>query len=97
MQSQSTILSMNKTDAKKSLLEMQLEARSHLTEAQRAILDMDFILDASQLDDKYNPDGDGEHPVYMRGEWRTAVGSQDTIVGYWDWVEYRIEQHHALA
>lgn len=43
------------------------------------------------LDLKYNPDGDGEHPVFTRGDWRQAVYQQETICGYWFWVTYQIE------
>lgn len=49
----------------------------------------DHLLTAAELDAKYNPDGDGEHPDYPRAEWRAAVSQQYTISGYWDWVVYR--------
>lgn len=52
----------------------------------------DRRLSAEQLDDKYNPDGDGEHPTFTRWDWRQAVAQQSTICGYWLWVEYQIEQ-----
>lgn len=52
----------------------------------------DKDLSADQLDDKYNPDGDGEHPWYDRNEWRDAVSSGYTISGYWDWVAYKISE-----
>lgn len=41
---------------------------------------------AEELDDQYNPDGDGEHPTYLREDWRRAVADQDTLFGYWLWV-----------
>lgn len=97
MQSQSTILSMNKKEAEKSLVELQAEQRNSMSPEQLQILDMDFILDADQLDDKYNPNGDGEHPVFARDSWRVAVANQDTISGYWDWVEHQIAQHHSIV
>lgn len=50
----------------------------------------DIGLNAEQLDDKYNLDGDGEHPQYTRADWRSAVQSGDTISGYWVWVEHRL-------
>lgn len=50
----------------------------------------DYDLEASQLDDRYNPDGDGEHPVLNRDDWRDAVAQQTTISGYWDWVAHHI-------
>ncbi len=51
----------------------------------------DFSLSASQLDDKYNPDGGGEHPVYTRDDWRQEVGEENTLRGYWDWVAAQLE------
>ncbi len=66
-----------------------------LPKEQRAILEDDRHLGESQLDDKYNPNGDGEHPVYDRLQWRYEVAHRETIIGYWAWVEYRIEKHHA--
>jgi len=45
---------------------------------------------ADQLDAKYNPDGDGEHPVHTRWDWRQAVAQEATISGYWAWVEQMI-------
>lgn len=50
----------------------------------------DFSLSAEQLDEKYNPDGDGEHPVHTRRDWRCAVVAEDTITGYWDWVVHQL-------
>ncbi len=51
----------------------------------------DFSLSASQLDDKYNPDGGGEHPVYTRDDWRQEVAEENTLRGYWDWVAAQLE------
>ncbi len=50
----------------------------------------DHCLTPDQLDDKYNPDGDGEHPTHTRFDWRQALAEQSTISGYWVWV------HHVL-
>ena len=50
----------------------------------------DRDLNAEQLDAKYNPDGDGEHPVHTRDEWRSDVFNQYTISGYWEWVEHML-------
>lgn len=50
----------------------------------------DFGLTAEQLDDKYNPDGDGEHPGFPRAMWRDWVDQRDTISGYWAWVSYML-------
>lgn len=46
----------------------------------------DLQLLPPQLDCKYNPDGDGQHPFFTRANWREAVANDDTISGYWDWV-----------
>lgn len=97
MQGQKTILSMGKTDHMKSLIELQTEERTYLLPSQIVILDTDFSLDAMQLDDKYNPEGDGEHPVFVRAQWREAVANRDTISSYWEWLEQRVAQHHALV
>lgn len=50
----------------------------------------DLGLSAKQLDDKYNEEGDGEHPLFPRAEWRTHVAEQWTVSGYWDWVFHQI-------
>lgn len=55
----------------------------------------DFGLTAEQLDDKYNPEGNGEHPIFTRGEWRDEVFSENTLRGYWEWVESQIEEEEA--
>lgn len=52
---------------------------------------IDGNLTAEQLDDKYNPEGDGEHPEFTRANWREAVEEETTISGYWRWVEWQIE------
>lgn len=43
-------------------------------------------LNADQLDHKYNPEGDGEHPTYTRAMGREAVASENTLSGDWQWV-----------
>lgn len=52
----------------------------------------DFQRSADQLDDRYNPNGDGEHPAFTRWDWRQAVAQQNTISGYWVWVAYMLDQ-----
>lgn len=52
----------------------------------------DHLLTAEQLDDKYNPDGDGEHPRFRRKDWRAEVEAKNTLRGYWQWVESQAEQ-----
>lgn len=61
------------------------------TQEQQQILKEDLGLPGGALDDKYNPEGDGEHPVISRQEWRDAVAQQDTISGYWDWLTSQID------
>jgi hypothetical protein len=51
----------------------------------------DDQLTAQQLDEKYNPNGDGEHPTIWRSHWREAVEQHHTIVGYWDWVVSQLQ------
>jgi hypothetical protein len=59
------------------------------TESQE-IMKEDLGLPGGALDDKYNPEGDGEHPVVTRQEWREAVAQQETVSGYWDWTAHKI-------
>lgn len=57
-----------------------------------AVDEADFKLTAEQLDDKYNPDGGGGHPVWSRNDWRMTVTNENTISGYWDWVTAQLAQ-----
>ncbi len=50
-------------------------------------------MSAMQLDDHYNPDGDGEHPHFTREKWRTEVSFQNTITGYWEWAYKKIDEY----
>lgn len=52
----------------------------------------DRELNGEGLDDKYNPEGDGEHPEWSRFAWRTAVAAEETISGYWDWVQHKLRE-----
>ena len=52
----------------------------------------DYGLNYEALDDKYNPDGDGEHPGYPIVEWRNAVFRGETLRSYWQWVEAQLFQ-----
>lgn len=56
------------------------------------LFDEDATLSADQLDAKYNQDGDGEHPTVTRAHWSNAISSQETASGYWDWVQYKLNQ-----
>ena len=62
----------------------------HIPELARA----DHLLTAKELEAKYSPDGDGEHPRFRRPDWRSEVEARDTLRGYWDWVEAEIEVAH---
>ncbi|MDR3411735.1 MAG: hypothetical protein P4L87_12480 [Formivibrio sp.] len=44
-------------------------------------------LDAEALDNKYNHDGEGEHPLHTRADWRAEVAEENTLLGYWAWIE----------
>jgi hypothetical protein len=50
----------------------------------------DYQRSADQLDEHYNPEGGGEHPVFSRADWRDAVANEDTLSGYWEWVEHML-------
>lgn len=68
------------------------EACAHQRSEGYALDSSDKDLTAEQLDDKYNPDGDGEHPGHTRSDWVWAVQNRDTISGYWVWVAYQLTQ-----
>ena len=50
----------------------------------------DVELSPEQLDDKYNPEGYGQHPEFTRVEWQQDVAEGNTLRGYWEWVESNI-------
>lgn len=52
----------------------------------------DRDLSAEELDDKYNPNGDGEHPLLTRKEWRAVVGDGGTSLGYWQWLRDKMNE-----
>ena len=52
----------------------------------------DFGLTAEQLDDKYNPEGGGQHPQITRREWRENVADDNTISGYWVWLKHQLDE-----
>jgi hypothetical protein len=55
-----------------------------------ALILKDFLLSVEQLDEKYNPEGGGEHPLFTRLDWRHEVYDENTVVGYWQWVYCRL-------
>lgn len=48
----------------------------------------DAKLSVDQLDEKYNPDGDGEHYQFTHKLWSEAVSQDQTASGYWVWLKY---------
>jgi hypothetical protein len=62
---------------------------------QMSTMEEDCGLPGGALDDKYNPEGDGEHPVISRQMWRQAVEQHETISGYWDWTAHKIAEETA--
>jgi len=34
----------------------------------------------------------GEYPDHDKDDWRTEVANDDTVLGYWQWVECQIQQ-----
>lgn len=54
----------------------------------RTLIEADAPLSVDGLEDKYSPNGDGEHPLYIRSHWRVDVAHQLTISGYWAWVAH---------
>jgi hypothetical protein len=50
-------------------------------------------LKPEQLDDKYNQDGYGEHPLITREAWRHEVFDSNTLLGYWEWVANELEHN----
>lgn len=52
---------------------------------------IDQWLSAEDLDNKYNPEGCGEHPTFPRSHWREAVANEGTVSGYWQWCKHMLE------
>ena len=64
-----------------------ISAQTEKTEPEQA---GDALLTEEQLDEKYNPDGDGEHPTHTRDCWQRAVLNDETSQGYWQWVRWSL-------
>lgn len=45
----------------------------------------------ADLETKYSPVGEGEHPCWPRQLWRHEVLELNTLSGYWDWVFNQIQ------
>ncbi len=56
-----------------------------------ALYSEENTLNPGDLDDKYNQEGDGEHPNFPRQLWRHEVVEMNTVSGYWDWVFNQIQ------
>lgn len=56
----------------------------------------DHQLSPEQLDGKYNPNGDGEHPRHTRDMWRDWVANEDTLDSYWQWLAFRLDEDHRV-
>ncbi|MFV3332606.1 hypothetical protein ACNFIA_16840 [Pseudomonas sp. NY15437] len=56
-----------------------------------SISNQDINLTADQLEAKFSPAGGGQHPTFTREDWITAVGADETISGYWQWVHSEIQ------
>lgn len=56
----------------------------------------DALLVADQLEEVYNPEGDGEHPDFTREDWWQQVINHETLCGYWqqavNWLHERREE-----
>lgn len=50
----------------------------------------DDELSPEALEERYSPMGDGEHPEYHRGSWRSDVMELETTSGYWMWVAHKL-------
>jgi hypothetical protein len=52
------------------------------------------VMSAEQLADKYaGVDGSwGEHPDFKRSDWIKKVQEEDTLQGYWSWVNYKLNE-----
>ena len=55
----------------------------------------DLFRTAEQMDDHYNPNGYGEHPLLTREAWRQEAFWCNTLRGYWDWVVNEIKTNLA--
>ncbi|MGE8063840.1 hypothetical protein [Pseudomonas sp. NPDC089569] len=49
----------------------------------------DSLLTSDQLRAKY--DADGEHTSFTKQDWKDEVSNDETLRGYWDWVQAQIE------
>lgn len=57
----------------------------------------DHELTAEQLDEKYNGDGDGEHPKHTVLNWIAAAQLDTVRDGYWHWVQHKLITEHENA
>lgn len=54
-----------------------------------------YVYDASRplesLEAKYNPWGNGDHPLFPIDAWQTAAAEGATASSYWEWARYRLQ------
>lgn len=50
-------------------------------------------LSEAELQAKYDPPRQwGQHPTLTMEHWRSEVADQDTRMGYWSWVKYKLNE-----
>lgn len=52
----------------------------------------DYGLTVEQLEARYSPDGDGQHPVYTIWDWVQVVAQRSTREGYWYWLKHQLDE-----
>lgn len=60
-------------------------------------LEEDASLSQAELDAKYNPEGDGEHPHFTVWDWAQVVAQRSTLSGYWEWLQYKIDSLYSAC
>ena len=55
----------------------------------------DIRLSAAELEFKYKREG--QHPLVPLIDWRQAVINDDTLLGYWAWVEFMLSHMETPA
>jgi hypothetical protein len=68
----------------------QLGTIEKISEKPAYIPEKDVSCTPGWLEDRYNPDGDGEHPTFTRDRWVEAVAAKATLGGYWEWTSEQI-------
>jgi hypothetical protein len=66
-----------------------------INDSPRYLPHLDVESTVEDLQNRYNPDGDGEHPLFTQLEWRLEVVLNETLEGYWAWVKAEIDKRIA--